>query len=154
MASLNKVFLMGNLTRDPEVRYIPSGTAVADLSLAVNERFKDRDTGEWREKPVFVDITVWRRQAETCAEYLSKGSPVMIEGRLQLDQWENNEGQKRSKLKVLADRVQFLSAAQGRSGGGHSGGGGGHYNSEPQEQQHSGGMHNEPIEHDDDDLPF
>jgi single-strand DNA-binding protein len=153
MASLNKVFLMGNLTRDPEVRYIPSGTAVADLSLAINERFKDRDTGEWREKPVFVDVTVWRRQAETCAEYLSKGSPVMIEGRLQLDQWESNEGQKRSKLKVLADRVQFLSATQGRSGG-HSGGGG-HYNSsEPQEQQHSGGMHNEPIEHDDDDLPF
>lgn len=150
MASLNKVFLMGNLTRDPEVRYIPSGTAVADLGVAVNERFKDRDSGEWREKAVFVDVTVWRRQAETCAEYLSKGSPVMIEGRLQLDQWENSEGQKRSKLKVLADRVQFLSAAQGKGG---SSGGGGH-------KSGNGGVspasssHDEPVETDDDDLPF
>ena len=124
MANLNKVFLLGNLTRDPEVRYVPSGAAVADLGVAVNERYKDRDSGEWKEKPVFVDVTVWRRQAETCAEYLSKGSPVMIEGRLQLDQWQNSEGQKRSKLKVLADRVQFLSSP-GRSSGGSSQGGAG-----------------------------
>lgn len=153
MASLNKVFLMGNLTRDPELRYIPSGTAVADLGLAINERFKDRDSGEWREKPVFVDVTVWRRQAETCADYLSKGSPVMIEGRLQLDQWENSEGQKRSKLKVLADRVQFLSGGQPKGERRSSSGGGG--------QHQSGAAPSAPpdfadhaTETDDDDLPF
>lgn len=152
MPSLNKVFLMGNLTRDPEVRYIPSGAAVADLGIAVNERYKDRDSGEWKEKAVFVDVTVWRRQAETCAEYLSKGSPVMIEGRLQLDQWENNEGQKRSKLKVLADRVQFLSGGQSRGG---SQSGGGYQQSAPQQSDPQGGsMPDEPTEADDDDLPF
>lgn len=154
MANLNKVFLMGNLTRDPEVRYIPSGTAVADLGVAVNERYKDRDSGEWREKPVFVDVTVWRRQAETCAEYLSKGSPVMIEGRLQLDQWENKEGQKRSKLKVLADRVQFLPGGSSRGGGRPSGGGGAQ---QPSAGAPAGGAGNFPdsaTETDDDDLPF
>ena len=152
MANLNKVFLMGNLTRDPELRYIPSGTAVADLGLAINERYKDRDSGEWREKPVFVDVTVWRRQAETCSEYLSKGSPVMIEGRLQLDQWENSEGQKRSKLKVLADRVQFLSGNPPK----------GERRSEPGgDQRQSNAASSSPpdfpdgaTETDDDDLPF
>lgn len=151
MASLNKVFLMGNLTRDPEVRYIPSGTAVADLGIAVNERYKDRDSGEWREKTVFVDVTVWRRQAETCAEYLTKGSTVMIEGRLQLDQWESPEGQKRSKLKVLADRVQFLSAVAGKeSSGGH----GGHESSPTKSEPRAPSMPSEPTDIDDDDLPF
>ncbi len=107
MASLNKVLLVGNLTRDPEVRYIPSGTAVAELGLAVNENFKNRE-GQEVESTVFVDVVVWARQAETCGEYLSKGSPVLIEGRLQLDQWESKEGEKRSKIRVRADRVQFL----------------------------------------------
>lgn len=148
MANLNKVFLMGNLTRDPEVRYIPSGAAVADLSLAVNERYKDRDSGEWREKPVFVDVTVWRRQAETCAQYLSKGSGVMIEGRLQLDQWENPEGQKRSKLKVLADRVQFLQGGSSRDSSSSQGGRSAGYESRAPAE------HSEPPEVDDDDLPF
>ena len=149
MANLNKVFLMGNLTRDPEVRYIPSGAAVADLSLAVNERYKDRDSGEWREKPVFVDVTVWRRQAETCAQYLSKGSGVMIEGRLQLDQWENPEGQKRSKLKVLADRVQFL-----QGGGSARGSSTGQQSRSDGFEPHTSAGREEPTEVDDDDLPF
>lgn len=109
MSTLNRVFLMGNLTRDPEVRYTPSGIAVGDLGLAVNETYKNK-AGETIESTVFVDIEVWARQAETCAEYLGKGAPVFVEGRLKLDQWENQQGEKRSKLRVRADRVQFLGA--------------------------------------------
>ena len=109
MASYNRVLLMGNLTRNPEIRYTPSGTAVADLGLAVNESFKNK-AGETVERTCFVDVVVWGRQAETAAEYLHKGSPAFVEGRLQLDQWETQEGEKRSKLRVRADRVQFLGA--------------------------------------------
>ena len=109
MSTLNRVFLMGNLTRDPEVRYTPAGTAVGDLGLAINENFKNK-AGETIESTVFVDVEVWARQAETCAEYLYKGSPVFVEGRLKLDQWTNQQGEKRSKLRVRADRVQFLGA--------------------------------------------
>ena len=107
MASYNRVLLMGNLTRNPEIRYTPSGTAVADLGLAVNENFKNK-AGETVEQTCFVDVVVWGRQAETASEYLHKGSPVFVEGRLQFDQWENQQGEKRSKLRVRADRVQFL----------------------------------------------
>lgn len=107
MASYNRVLLMGNLTRNPEIRYTPSGTAVADLGLAVNESFKNK-AGETVEQVCYVDVVVWGRQAETTAEYLHKGSSVFVEGRLQLDQWENQQGEKRSKLRVRADRVQFL----------------------------------------------
>lgn len=107
MADLNKVILVGRLTRDPEVRYTPSGTAVADLGFAVSDQYKSK-SGEMVENTCFVDIVVWGRQAETCGEYLSKGSPALVEGRLQLDQWENQQGEKRSKLRVKADRVQFL----------------------------------------------
>lgn len=109
MSTLNRVFLMGNLTRSPEVRYTPAGTAVGDLGMAVNETYKNK-SGETVESTVFVDVEVWARQAETCAEYLSKGSPIFVEGRLKLDQWENQRGEKRSKLRVRADRVQFLGA--------------------------------------------
>ncbi len=115
MSTLNRVFLMGNLTRDPEVRYTPSGTAVGDLGLAVNETYKNK-AGETIESTVFVDIEVWARQAETCAEYLYKGSPVFVEGRLKLDQWENQQGEKRSKLRVRADRVQFLGSPKRTEG--------------------------------------
>lgn len=107
MTTLNKVFLAGNLTRDPEVRYTPSGTAVAKLGLAVSDSYTNK-AGEKVESTCFVDVDVWARQAETCGEYLTKGSPVLVEGRLQLDQWESKEGEKRSKLKVHAERVQFL----------------------------------------------
>ena len=119
MASFNRVVLVGNLTRDPELRYIPSGTAVSDIGLAVNDRVKRGD--QWVEEPVFVDITLWGRTAEIANEYLSKGSPVLIEGRLKLDTWET-EGQKRSKLRVVCERMQMLGS---RGGGGGSGGGGG-----------------------------
>ena len=123
MASFNKVILVGNLTRDPEVRYIPSGTAVCDISLAVNSQWTDKKTNERREEVTFVDITLWGRTAEIAGEYLAKGRPVLIEGRLSLDSWEDKEtGQKRSKLKVVADSMQLLGS---REGGGSGGGGGG-----------------------------
>jgi len=112
MASLNKVFLMGNLTRDPELRYTPSGTAVADLGLAVNDSYTSRD-GNKVERTLFVDVVAWQRQAETVSEYLSKGSPIFVEGRLQLDEWENKEGEKRTKIRVVAQRVQFLGSPRG-----------------------------------------
>jgi single-strand DNA-binding protein len=107
VADLNRVILAGNLTRDPEVRYTASGLAVAELGVAVNDRYKNK-AGEWVETPCFVDVVVWGRQAETSGEYLGKGAPVLIEGRLQLDQWESAQGEKRSKLRVRAERVQFL----------------------------------------------
>ncbi len=119
MSSLNKVFLMGNLTRDPEVRYMPKGTAVADLGMAINLTFRTQD-GQEREEVTYVDIVTWGRQAETCGQYLSKGSPIFVEGRLQLDQWESKDGQKKSKLRVRAERVQFLGRprnAEFREGG-------------------------------------
>jgi len=112
MASFNRVILLGNLTRDPELRYVPSGTAVVDLGLAVNDRRKNA-SGEWVEETTFVDVTLWGRTAEVASEYLSKGSPVLIEGRLRLDTWENSEGQKRSKLRVVGERMQMLGAASG-----------------------------------------
>lgn len=108
MVDLNKVFLAGNLTRDPELRYIANGTAVASLSLAISRNYTGKD-GSKKEEVVFVDISAWGRQAETCGEYLSKGSSLLVEGRLQLDRWETNTGEKRNKLKVVAQRIQFLS---------------------------------------------
>ena len=118
MANLNKVLLMGNLTRDPEVRYTPKGTAVAELGIAVN-RVYSGENGEKREEVTFVDVTVWGRTAENVGEYLKKGRPVFIEGRLQLDSWEDKQsGQKRNKLKVVADNVQFLGSPRGGSGSG------------------------------------
>jgi single-strand DNA-binding protein len=116
MASFNKVLLMGNLTRDPEVRYTPKGTAIAQIGLAVNRQWTT-ETGEQKEEVTFVDIEVWGRQAETAGQYLSKGRPVFVEGRLRFDQWDDKEsGQKRSKLKVVAERVQFLGSSN-RGGG-------------------------------------
>ena len=108
MASMNRVFLVGNLTRDPEVRYLQSGQAVAEMRLAVTSRYKTQ-SGEEKEDTVFVDVNVWGRTAENCAQYLSKGSPALVEGRLKLDQWEK-DGKKNSKLFVVADRVQFIGA--------------------------------------------
>ncbi|MDP7056957.1 MAG: single-stranded DNA-binding protein [Nitrospinaceae bacterium] len=118
MASFNKVMLMGNLTRDPELRYTANGSAVTSFGLAVNRKFKQGD--DWKEDVCFVDITVWGKQGENCAEYLSKGRPVFVEGRLQFSSWES-DGQKRNKLDVVANTVQFL-GSRGDSQGGSSGG--------------------------------
>lgn len=107
MASFNKVILVGNLTRDVELRYTPTGTPVADIGLAVNERRKGKND-EVIEETVFVDVTLWARNAEVANQYLVKGSPVLIEGRLKLDTWESKEGERRSKIKVVAERMQML----------------------------------------------
>jgi len=116
MASFNRVILLGNTTRDIEVKYLQSGMAVTEIGLAVNDRRKGQN-GEWIEETTFVDITLWGRTAEVAGEYLTKGSPVLIEGRLKLDQWET-DGQKRSKLKVIGERMQLLGSRGGGGGGG------------------------------------
>ena len=112
MSSYNKTILMGNLTRDPDLKFTQSGSALCKLGLAVNQKYKKGD--EWVEDPVFVDITVWGKQAENCAEYLKKGSPVLVDGRLNFSQWETDDGQKRSKIDVTANSVQFLGQGQGK----------------------------------------
>lgn len=125
MASFNKVILMGNLTRDPELRYTPKGTAVAKLGLAVSRKWRG-ETGEMQEETTFVDIDAFGRQAETIGQYLKKGRPIMVEGRLRLDQWDDkNTGQKRSRLGVVLETFQFLDSGRGEQDGGSSGGGGG-----------------------------
>ena len=112
MSNLNKVLLMGNLTRDPEVRFTPKGTAVGDLSIAVNRKVKDGDN--WKDETTFVDITAWGSTAENAQKYLTKGRGIFVEGRLQIDTWEDKRsGQKRSKLKVVAESIQFLPSGKG-----------------------------------------
>lgn len=125
MASFNRVILMGNLTRDVELRRTPQGTAVVDIGLAVNDRVKRNE--EWVDEVTFVDITLWGRTAEVASEYLSKGSPVMIEGRLKFESWETDDGQKRNKLKVVGERMQML-------GGRQSG-----------QRENQGGAYSEPV---------
>ena len=126
MASYNRVILLGNLTRDPQVRYTPSGTAVADIGLAVNRTWFDKQTNTRKEDVTFVDVTLWGRTAEVAGEYLSKGRAVLIEGRLHLDTWQDKEsGQNRSKLKVVAEQMTMVGGRDGGPGGGGGGRGGG-----------------------------
>lgn len=117
MASYNRVILVGNLTRDPELRHIPSGTAVAEIGLAINDRVKRND--QWVDETTYVDVTLWGRTAEIANEYLTKGSPLLVEGRLKLDSWEK-DGQKRSKLRVVCERMQMLGSRGGGGGAGQS----------------------------------
>jgi single-strand DNA-binding protein len=153
MASFNKVILLGNLTRDPEVRYTPKGTAVTELGMAVN-RVYSAENGEKREETTFVDVTLWGRTAEIAGEYLKKGRPVFIEGRLQLDTWDDKQsGQKRSKLKVVGEGLQLLGSPRGAGGGGGGGGdeesGGGPRASRPAPPPKPSAS-----EPDDDEIPF
>ena len=165
MANLNKVMLIGNVTRDPEIKYTPKGSAVTDLGIAVNRVFTP-EGGERREETTYVDVTLWGRQAEIAGEYCKKGRSIYIEGRLQLDSWEDKtSGQKRSKLRVVGENFQLLGPRPGGSGGG---GGGGHsggeeeYSERParREQPSAGGGFSRgsnpspqpPIE--EDDIPF
>ncbi len=138
MPNLNKVQLMGNLTRDPEVRYTPKGTAVTDISLAINRSYTG-DDGQRHEETTFVDITFWGRQAEVIGEYLKKGRPLYVEGRLQLDSWEDKTtGQQRSRLKVVGENFQFLGSRDDGGGGqSRTSGGGGHSVSQ-QDDDHGG----------------
>lgn len=167
MPNLNKVMLMGNLTRDPEVRYTPKGTAVTDIGMAVNRTYT-LDDGERREDTTFVDITFWGRQAEVLGEYMKKGRPLFVEGRLNLDTWEDkNTGQQRSRLKVVGENFQFLGGRSDSDGGG-GGGGGGDYSggggspSHGGAPQSSGGssapsqapQQGDAVDEEDDDIPF
>jgi len=120
MANLNKVMLIGNLTRDPELRYIPSGSAVATFTLGVN-RYYTTQTGEKKEQASFIRIVVWGKRAELCGEYLSKGLPVFVEGRLQSRDWQTQDGQKRNTVEVIADNIQFLRAGAKQGAAGSSG---------------------------------
>ena len=146
MVSINRVVLVGNLTKDPELRHTPSGTAVCNLRLAVNTRRKD-ETGQWVDKPNYFDITVWGNQGERCAQYLSKGRPVAVDGRLEWREWETPEGNKRQAVDVVADSVQFL----GSRGDGEGGGGGGGYI--PPSAPATPG-NDFPTSPTDDDIPF
>jgi len=160
MPSYNKVILMGNLTRDPEMRFLPSNTPVAQIGIAVNERWKNKQTDQWEERVNFIDCEAFARTAEVINQYFQKGKPILIEGKLRMDQWEDKQtGQKRSKLKVVIDSFEFVggrddgqggggrgqsygSASGGASGsGGAPGGGGG-----SQEPAHT------PV--DEEDIPF
>ena len=147
MASFNRVVLVGNLTRDVELRYIPSGTAVTDIALAVNERVKKND--QWVEEANFFDVTLWGRTAEVAAEYLSKGSSVLIEGRLKQDKWEQ-DGQKKSKIKVVGERMQMLGSRSGGSGGS----GGDNRNFSNQETQKVGAAPQQQGPPPSDEVPF
>ena len=152
MASYNKVILMGNLTRDPELKYLPSGTAVANFGLAMSEAYTDRKTGEKKEEVCFVDVEAWGRQAEIANEYLQKGRPVFIDGSLKFDSWETDDGTKRSRLKVRAFRFQFIGGRQDGDGDG-----GGTYDqaapaSAPSSPEFSG--EEGPPATTDDDIPF
>jgi len=160
MANVNKVTLIGRITRDIEVKYTPKGTAVSELGLAVN-RTRSDDSGQKIEETTFVDVTMWGRQAELCGQYLSKGREVYIEGRLQLDTWQDKtSGQNRSKLRVVGENMQFIG---GGSGGGGQAGGGAPYNggqqqqqrqAPPQNQSPAGGSPANIDFQDEDDIPF
>jgi single-strand DNA-binding protein len=139
MSSFNKVILMGNLTRDPEIRYTQGGMAICSIGLAVNERFKGQD-GEWQDRASFIDITIFGKRGEAFAKFHKKGAPAFIEGKLRLDQWEDKQsGQKRSKLFVVADSWEFVGGAQGQGGQGGGGGGGQGGWSQPAPAPDSGG---------------
>ncbi|MEL6498661.1 MAG: single-stranded DNA-binding protein [Planctomycetota bacterium] len=149
MPSYNKVMLMGNLTRDLEMRSLPSGMNVGSFSLAVNERYKDRD-GNQQERANFVDCEAFGRTADVMAQYLSKGRPVFVEGKLRLDQWQDRDGNNRSKLKVVVDNFQFIDSRG--EGGGSGGGGGGGGGSRAPRQQAPADNYGEPVSSD--DIPF
>jgi len=150
MAYLNKVFLIGNLTREPELRVTPKGTAVCSFGLAINRQYKT-ESGETNEETTYVDAEAWGRQGELCSKYLSKGSPVMTEGRLKFDSWESKTGEKRSKLKLVVENVQFLSS---RGGNDSSSGGSNTERHAPPARSDSGNNNPAPKESIDDDVPF
>jgi single-strand DNA-binding protein len=148
MAGYNRVILIGNLTKDPEVRYTPKGTAVADLRMAVSRKNKDKD------EVCFIDVVVWEKQAELCGEYLRKGSQFLVEGRLVLEEWENKEKQRVSRHRVVAERIQFLGSPKGPG----SGAGRGPAEDAPPPSRDSGHFESDPpgdrMGADDDNLPF
>lgn len=164
MPSFNKVILMGNFTRDPELRFLPNNTAVCDMGLAVNDRFLNKSTNQWEDRPNFVDCTAFGRTAENINKFFAKGRPIFIEGKLRFEQWEDRQsGQKRSKLKVVVDTWQFVDSKDGApngGGGGYQQQGGSQPSSgygNPQSDSDSGwsdnpGSGHEPVQ--EDEIPF
>lgn len=160
MANLNRVLLIGNLTRDPELRVTPKGTAICQFGLAVNRSYKD-ESGQTREETTFVDIEAWGRQGETISKYCTKGRPLFVEGRLRLDQWEDKaSGQKRSRMKVVLENFQFLGGrGEGGPAAGGSAGGGEDYDQTPERHApppRASGNRPAPAQPDtlDEDVPF
>ncbi len=163
MPSYNKVILMGNLTRDPEMRFLPSNMPVAQIGLAVNERWKNKQTDQWEERANFIDCEAFGRTAEVISQYFQKGKPILIEGKLRLDQWDDKQsGQKRSKLKVVIDSFEFVGGRDEGGPGGASGVGGNYQRSTPSRGSSGGGGasggggSSEPAHTpvDEDDIPF
>lgn len=155
--NINRVLMTGNLTRDPELRSLPSGTSVCSMRIACNTRRKDNASGEWVDKPNYFDVTVWGAQGENAARYLSKGRPIAIDGRLEWREWEAQDGTKRQATDIIADSVQFLGGREDGGGSGGSGGGaprssaGGQSAGEPMQAQDFGDI---PATAPDDDIPF
>ena len=146
-ANINRVVLVGNLTRDPEMKHLPSGTALCSLRIAVNTRRKD-ESGQWTDKPNYFDVSVWGAQGESCAQYLAKGRPVAIDGRLEWREWEATDGSgKRQAVEIVADNVQFL----GGRNDGDGGGGGGQFVPAGASQSNAADFPSQPA---DDDIPF
>ena len=147
-ANINRVVLVGNLTRDPEMKHLPSGTALCSLRIAVNTRRKD-ESGQWTDKPNYFDVSVWGNQGESCAQYLAKGRPVAIDGRLEWREWEATDGSgKRQAVEIVADNVQFL----GSRNDGDGGGGGGQFVPAGASQSNAADFPSQPTG--DDDIPF
>ena len=154
--NLNRVIITGNLTRDPELRNLPSGTAVCSLRVAVNTRRKDGTSGEWVDKPNYFDVTVWGAQGENCAQYLQKGRPVAVDGRLEWREWQDRDGNKRQSVDIIADSVQFLGSREGGENGGRGGENGGRFTPQSDVPADMGDFQQAPAGAggSDDDIPF
>lgn len=150
MANINRVVVSGNLTRDPELRQLPGGNSVCKLRMAVNTRKKDRDSNQWTDVANYFDITVWGAQGENVAKYLSKGSPLLVDGRLEWREWQQPDGTNRQAVEIIAENTQFIG---GRDGGGAGGGGGGRDSGEFTPGPDRGNLQSVPAA-DDDDIPF
>ena len=149
MANVNRVVVSGNLTRDPELRQLPGGSSVCKLRIAVNTRKKDRDTNQWNDVPNYFDVTVWGAQGENVAKYLQKGSPLLIDGRLEWREWQAQDGTNRQAVEIIAENTQFIGGRDG-GGGGQAGSGGGGSEFAPGPDR---GLQSVPAA-DDDDIPF
>jgi single-strand DNA-binding protein len=148
MANVNRVVVSGNLTRDPELRQLQGGNSVCKLRIAVNTRKKDKDSNQWSDHPIYFDVTVWGAQGENVAKYLQKGSPLLIDGRLEWREWQAQDGTNRQSVEIIAENTQFIGGRDGASGQGGSGGGGGEFAPGPDR-----GLQSVPAA-DDDDIPF
>jgi single-strand DNA-binding protein len=148
MANVNRVVVSGNLTRDPELRQLPGGSSVCKLRIAVNTRKKDRDTNQWNDVPNYFDVTVWGAQGENVAKYLQKGSPLLIDGRLEWREWQAQDGTNRQAVEIIAENTQFIGGRDGGGAGQDRSGGGGEFAPGPDR-----GLQSVPAA-DDDDIPF